>query len=164
MSEQPTSTIKTPDPPRGIKAIPWRLPIWLYRLKLGFLLGHRFLLLTHIGRVSGEPRQAVLEVIHYDEETNTHYVASGFGEKSQWYQNLMKTPEVTIQIGNRKIPVTAARLSPEEAERILRIYRQEHPKALRELSKILGYELDGTEENFLAFTRALPVIAFQRNS
>jgi deazaflavin-dependent oxidoreductase (nitroreductase family) len=161
MNEQSPSPVKIPEPPRGVKAIPWRLPIWLYRLKLGFLLGHRFLLLTHIGRVSGEPRQAVLEVVHYDAESDTHYVASGFGEKSQWYRNLMKTPDVTIQIGNQKTPVTAERLSPEEAERILRIYRQEHPRALKELSKILGYELDGTEENFRAFTHAVPVIAFR---
>ena len=161
MDEAPKTPVKIPEPPRGLKAIPWRLPIWLYRLKLGGVLGHRFLLLTHTGRVSGEPRQAVLEVIHYDEASNTHYVASGFGEKSQWYRNLMKTPQATIQIGSRQIPVTAERLSPEEAERILRIYREEHPKALKELSKLLGYPLDGTEENFVAFARALPVIAFR---
>jgi hypothetical protein len=40
-----------------------RLPILLYRLHLGWLLGHRFLLLTHVGRKSGLQRRTVLEVV-----------------------------------------------------------------------------------------------------
>jgi hypothetical protein len=36
-------------PPRGLARLAFRLPIWLYRLRLGWLLGDRFLLLTHIG-------------------------------------------------------------------------------------------------------------------
>ena len=87
---------KIPDPPRG-----WRLPIWLYRLKLGRVLGHRALLLTHIGRVSGKPRRAVLEVVHYDKDANTHYVASGFGEGADWYKNLLHNPDVTIQAAGK---------------------------------------------------------------
>lgn len=30
-------------PPRGFQRLLWRAPIWLYRLGLGWLLGHRFL-------------------------------------------------------------------------------------------------------------------------
>jgi hypothetical protein len=33
-----------------------RAPIWLYRLRLGFLFGRRMLLLEHIGRKSGARR------------------------------------------------------------------------------------------------------------
>jgi hypothetical protein len=40
-------------------------PVSLYRLHLGWLLGHRFLLLTHTGRRSGLRRQTVLEVMEY---------------------------------------------------------------------------------------------------
>ena len=31
--------MKFPAPPRGLKAIPWRMPIWIYRLGLGGLMG-----------------------------------------------------------------------------------------------------------------------------
>ena len=41
MTNDHADDLKIPDPPRGIKAIPWRLPIWIYRLHLGWLLGHR---------------------------------------------------------------------------------------------------------------------------
>ena len=40
-----------------------RAPIWLYRARLGFVMGHRMLLLEHIGRKSGARRYAVLEVV-----------------------------------------------------------------------------------------------------
>ena len=44
----------------------FRVPIWLYRLHLGWLFGHRLLLLTHRGRTSGRIHQTLLEVAHYD--------------------------------------------------------------------------------------------------
>jgi hypothetical protein len=35
-----------------------KTPVWLYRGRLGFLMGHRFLLITHLGRQSAHPRTA----------------------------------------------------------------------------------------------------------
>jgi deazaflavin-dependent oxidoreductase (nitroreductase family) len=164
MMDKQENNFKVPEPPRGIKAIPWRLPIWLYRLKLGWLMGHRTLLLTHTGRVSGQPRTAMLEVVHYDPESNTHYVASGFGEKSQWYQNIMKTPEVTIQVGNNKISAVAEHLPLPEAEKIFQIYERHHPNAIKNLSKLVGYQIGDSEEEMRAFRQAIPIIAFRPQS
>jgi hypothetical protein len=42
-----------------------RAPIYLYKLRLGFLFGHRMLLLEHIGRKSAARRYAVLEVVDH---------------------------------------------------------------------------------------------------
>jgi hypothetical protein len=64
-SQSPTSA-SLPPRPRGLVRIAVRLPILLYWLGLGWLLGHRFLLLTHRGRVSGQVRHTVLEVIRHD--------------------------------------------------------------------------------------------------
>ncbi len=47
--------VKEIHPPRGLARIGFRIPIILYRLGLGGLLGTRFLLLTHTGRKSGLP-------------------------------------------------------------------------------------------------------------
>jgi deazaflavin-dependent oxidoreductase (nitroreductase family) len=148
-------------PPRGWKRIPWRLPIWLYRARLGWLLGGRFLLLTHIGRRTGLPRYAVLEVIRRDPQTDTYYVSSGFGEKSDWFRNIQETPQVTVQIGRRKMSAVAARLPLEEAERELLDYARRHPRALRSLARILGYQIQNTDEDVRALARVLPVVAFR---
>ena len=50
---------------KGILARLFRVPVYLYRWHLGWLFGHRCLLLTHIGRRSGRKRQTVLEVVEY---------------------------------------------------------------------------------------------------
>ena len=44
-----------------------RLPSRLYDWRLGWLLGHRFLRLTHVGRRSGRRYRTVLEVVGHAE-------------------------------------------------------------------------------------------------
>lgn len=147
-------------PPSGFQRLLWRAPVWLYRLHLGFLLGKRFLLLTHTGRKSGLPRQAVLEIDDYDEATRTYLVASGFGRKSDWYQNICKTPEVMIQVGNKKMRAIAEPLSPEASAKAMVKYAREHPKAARNLAKVLGFAVDGSEEGYRSLARVhIPFVA-----
>lgn len=85
-------------PPTRALRFGLRLPIWLYRMHLGWLLGDRFLMLTHIGRKSEQPHQTVIEVVQHDNETDTHYVVSGWGEESDWYQNVRQSPAVIIHV------------------------------------------------------------------
>jgi deazaflavin-dependent oxidoreductase (nitroreductase family) len=154
------TTIQPPPPPRGWKAWLWRAPIWFYRLGLGGLFGKRFLLLNHIGRKSGQSRQAVIEVVKIDSENNIYYSVSGFGEKAQWFQNIMYKPQVNIQVGSKKMEAQAERLSLEDGEAILQEYAREHPIALRELSKILNLPYDGSQKSVSEMAKVLPVIAF----
>ena len=143
-------------PPRGWKAFLWRAPIFFYRIGLGWMLGKRLLHLTHIGRKSGQPRQAVLEVVHHTPDA--YYVASGFGEKSHWFQNIMHTPEVKIQVGRKKMSASAKRLPFHEAKNILHIYAQAHPFALRELSRVIGLSYDGSEADLENLANLLPIV------
>ena len=98
------------DPPGRFLRMVLRLPLWLYRLRLGFLLGRRFLLLTHTGRKSGLARQAVLEVVRHDRATGTYVVASGWGEGSDWFRNIQKTPNVVVTVGLEQFAAKAVRL------------------------------------------------------
>ena len=154
---------KIPNPPRGIRKIPWRLPIWLYRIHLGWIFGHRALLLMHKGRLSGKIRFAVLEVIKYDKENNIHYVASGFGEKSDWYKNLVKEPKVTIETGGKNFPVQARIKEEEEAQEIFSEYMERYPNAIKNLAKLVGYDIGESDQDTLDFLRMIPVVAFIPN-
>ena len=154
------NTIQLPQPPHGWKAKFWRAPIWFYRLGLGWILGKRFLLLNHIGRKSRQSRQAVIEIVNFDAQENIYHVVSGLGEKAHWFQNIMQTPNVNIQVGNRKMPANAERLSLEAGEHILQAYARQHPTALRELSKILNLPYDGSPESVSEMAKVVPVIAF----
>ena len=147
-SESPVMSF--PDPPRGFNALPWRMPILFYRLGLGWLLGEKALLLTHIGRKSGQPRQAVLEIIHAYPSENRYLVVSGFGPGSQWYQNIKKEPRVTIQVGAKKINAIAEQLEKKHAGDAMLAYAEKYPGNLKIHSRILGYEIDHSPAGYRA--------------
>jgi len=76
------------------------------------------LLLTAAGRKSGKPRTTPLL---YIEDSDGFAVVASFGgapEHPSWYRNLEKNPEVTLQIEDRVIPVTASTATPEEKKRL----------------------------------------------
>jgi deazaflavin-dependent oxidoreductase (nitroreductase family) len=153
--------IKDVHPPRGLVRLAFRLPIWFYRLGLGRLLGTRFLLLTHTGRKTGFPRQTVLEVVRYDKDNQTYVVVAGFGTSSDWYQNVMANPRVTVDSGGRRTNVIARRLASEAAEVELLEYHRRYPGLMVKLARIMGYRLDGTEDDIRALAELLPVVALQ---
>lgn len=150
---------KTVTPPKGLNRIMYRLPIWFYRLHLGWMLGERFLLINHIGRKSGLLRKVVVEVVRHDKESKTIIVASGFGTKSQWYQNLRKTPDVNIQLGTKKYTAHAEFLSAEQGADEMVDYAHRHPSAARELPKLMGYRVDGTDDDYRTLGREIPFVA-----
>jgi catechol 2,3-dioxygenase-like lactoylglutathione lyase family enzyme len=46
------------------------------------------------------------EVVQYDEAFGVHYIASGWGEKSNWYKNIMANHKVTIQVNNKNMTLS----------------------------------------------------------
>lgn len=161
MDKNKSSLVKTR--PRGLLRLFLRLPVLLYRLKLGWLLGERFLLLKHVGRKSGKIRQVVVEVVAHDKVEDTYYIASGWGYHSNWYQNLLKTPNVEIQVGLRKLAVVAQTLPPPRGVELLLAYRRKHPFAARELSRLMGLDIVNAPlpELEKVVKESLPVIALQ---
>ena len=114
-----------------------RVPIWVYRLRAGALLGSRVLMLEHIGRTSGRRRYAVLEVVDHP-ASDSYVVASGFGEKAQWFRNIRANPRVRVWIGSRApAPATARVLDHAEADRSLAEYIAVHPRAWARFKAVL---------------------------
>lgn len=148
--------------PSGLMRLLLRFPVYLYRLHLGWLLGSRFLLLIHTGRKSGKLRQTVLEVVRYDSTTDTYIVASGYGEKSDWFRNIKKSPEVEIRTGFRHFPALATQLQTDEAKQELRDYARRHPFAFRQIAtKLLSISQIETDEDFQRAAESIPIIRFR---
>ena len=147
--------------PRGLSRLAFRLPIFLFHAHLGWIMGHRFLLLTHTGRKSGLPRQTVLEIVRYDKNTGACVVASAWGMKSDWFQNVMANPKIVYQVQNRRITGTAERLTAEEGAQELFEYAHHYRLAFRELARFMGYRLDGSDEDIRAMGRILPMFIFK---
>ena len=148
--------------PAGALRFGLRLPIWFYRFKLGWMLGDRFLMLVHTGRKSGLPRQTVIEVVKHDKAANTYYVVSGWGEKADWYQNIRKTPQVTVHVRGRKFQSEAEFIPVEKAIEIVNDYAQKHPVAFNELSGLFfGERMKPGSDAPERIARKMPMVAFQ---
>ena len=151
--------------PSGFEHFIVRMPIILYRIGLGFLLGDRFLMLTHVGRKSGLSRKAVLEVVHHDVINDRYYIASGWGEKSNWYQNILNNPNVKFQVKNRKYDAYATRVDKEEAADVLFDYAKRYPKVFSILSqRIVGQSLEPTKVDCMLMADHVPVVMLNKIS
>jgi hypothetical protein len=127
--------------------------MFLYRLDLGRMLGHRFLLLVHRGRESGLLRETVLEVLLYEPATKESVVLSAWGEKADWYRNVGSG-------GERYVPEQRF-LEPQENHAVISDYGRRHPLAFRVFARVFGYPLDGTEAARREFANSLRLVAFR---
>lgn len=114
-----------------------RAPVWIYKARAGALFGSRILMLEHIGRKSGAPRYAVLEVVDHP-TPDAYVIASGFGRKAQWFRNIQANPRVRVYAGSRAPRRATARvLGRHEADRTLAAYRDRHPRSWERFRPVL---------------------------
>jgi deazaflavin-dependent oxidoreductase (nitroreductase family) len=133
-------------PPKGLLRLGFRIPVYFYRLGLGWLFGERLVMMNHLGRKTGSLHRTVVEVIERDPQTGGVTVVAGYGAQTQWYQNLKAHPETTIQIGRHRMPVVAEFVAADAGEDIMSRYVNRHRKLAGELFAMVGYSWDGTEQ------------------
>jgi deazaflavin-dependent oxidoreductase (nitroreductase family) len=127
------------------------------------MLGSRFLLLNHTGRKSGRQRQTVLEVAGHDREAGTYLVASGWGPRSDWYQNVSQNPQVIIQVGTERLQMVAEPLTAEQSGEAMVDYARRYPAAARALTRFIGYQVDGSESAYRQLGQIrIPFVRFRR--
>ena len=112
--------------PSGLLRLALRMPLTLFRLGLGDLLNSlRLLILTTRGRKSGQARHVAVE---YRRHGSKIYIISGWGERPDWYQNLLTDPLVTIQLGRHALSALADKVTdPAEALRAVNQFRRDAP-------------------------------------
>ena len=94
-------------------------------------------MLTHIGRKSGKPHQVVLEVVGHERTKGIFTIASGWGEKSDWYRNVLSHPKVQVNSGTHVFTALAVHLTEGEAKNVLCEYAVRHPFAFKELASVI---------------------------
>jgi deazaflavin-dependent oxidoreductase (nitroreductase family) len=101
----------TPGPAR--RTTTWgRAPLPLYRVRLGWLFGHRRVLLEHRSRDTGRPERTVLAVARWD-ASERRLVLTGTGPEPDWYRDVLATPRVRVTIGHeRDVTACAVQLAP----------------------------------------------------
>lgn len=142
-----------------------RLPALLYRWRLGWLLGHRFLLLTHTGRVSGRRYDTVLEVVAVRPQAREFVVVAGRGAAADWYRNVLAQPTSEVTVGSHRLPATHRVLDEVEASATLADYERRNrwarPVVRALLGWLVGWRYDGGPQARDRLARELPLVAFR---
>lgn len=142
-----------------------RAPAYLYDVHLGWLLGRRFLRLTHTGRRSGRRYRTMLEVVGEDRATGELIVLAGLGRSAQWYRNVRAGNAVEIAIGRRRFRPDWRELAPEQASAALARYeRRNHwvaPLVRLVLSRLVGWRYDGSTAGRVRLVSELPMVGFR---
>jgi deazaflavin-dependent oxidoreductase (nitroreductase family) len=138
----------------------FKLPVFLYRLRLGWLLGKRFMQITHVGRHSGKVRKTVLAVLRFDKQTKEIYAVSAW-KGSDWYYNIQATPALQVESGSMRYVPVQRTLSPEEIATTFIEYRKHHPIFTRMICRIPSWKWDSTYEEFFELARTLHGVAFR---
>jgi deazaflavin-dependent oxidoreductase (nitroreductase family) len=134
----------------------FKFPLILWRMGLGPLLGHHLLVITAWGRKSGLPRHTMVE---YHVRQGKIYVPSAYGDKAQWYQNLMANPHATIQTWQGAEPMVASRVTDgEELFAIAELMMQNNPVMMPWYLEDKGVEL--TREDVQAHKDAFYFLRF----
>ena len=154
-------TVTPPSKPKGLLKWAFTLPLSLYRWHLGWLVGHRFLVVTHLGRKTGHRRHTGLEVVHYDPATQECIVVAAWGEQADWYRNIQAHPALEVQVGSIRYPPVQRFLTFEETSSLLSDYQRAHPQGLRALLRMAGYAYHGSKEELHAIAQVMRAVAFR---
>lgn len=141
----------------------FKSPLLLYRLGLGWILGKRFMLLTHLGRRSGKVHRTVLAILRFDAETKEMMAISAWSA-SDWYRNIQASPALQVETGFTHYAPVQRPLSPQEIATLFVDYSRKHPIFCRIICQIPGWRWDSSYEEFLELARTLRGVAFRPDS
>jgi len=139
MKDPANSTwVETMPYPAGIVKWVFKFPILLYRAGIGALVGRLFMVMTTVGRKSGQPRRTAIE---FHELRGRKYVFNNWGQKSDWYRNILADPNITIQTWRGAESVHARRLVTDAELTEAFDFTISNP-SLRAVFKAIGFDLN----------------------
>jgi deazaflavin-dependent oxidoreductase (nitroreductase family) len=137
------------------------LPLALYRLGLGRLLGHEFLLLEHLGRQSGRVHETVLKVLRYDAATREIVVASAWGAQTDWYRNLQARAPRAVRCGRDWYVPDVRTLAGDEAYDVFVDWTHRERWFADLMLAQIGLSWDLPESERRALVARFPFVAFR---
>lgn len=139
----------------------FRLPLLLYDRGWGWVLGHVFLRLVHVGRRTGRPHSAVAMVLAYDADMKRAVICAGWGPDTDWVRNLRAGPPARVDIGRDSFVPRHRFLTEDEALAVVAQFRRRHPHRARFISRVLGWGDLGSDEVLRSFVSARPFVALE---
>ena len=159
MSTKPVLGLRR-EPGRLALAV-FRLPLPLYEHGAGWLLGHTFLVVTHIGRKTGKRRAAAAMVLSYDPSTGESVICSAWGPSTDWIRNLRAKPAAEVRCGGETYVPAQRFLTDDEAFDVLASFGHHHPWRLRLITTVLGWGDLRSDAALREFVGSHPFVSFR---
>ena len=127
----------------------FKVPVWIHKLGFGGwerLIGAQWMLITTVGRKSGKPRDAMVDVMDYDTASDTYFIEAAYGSRADWYRNMQANPIFDARVGRRKFKARAAPLSNEGAGELMVQFYRKKPAYTRSVMAMVGMKFENEEQ------------------
>lgn len=162
---QPRNSASHNPRPSRLWRVLFRVPVYLYRWHLGWLVRRRLLAVTYRGRRSGRRLTTVLEVLRHDRATGESVVGSDLGPTAGWYLSIRAAPALQVRTGRLDYRPSQRFLTPAEAREVVDGLARDHPLEMRLGPHIFSWmgavEPSLSREELLAHIASLPMVAFR---
>ena len=115
------------------------------------------MLLITRGRRTGRWHTTPLE-FGYDPHNDTYDVMTGWGGKSDWYQNALENPEVRVWVGKRKFIGRAEKASETYVIEVMKMIMEGNQRAADVWGMLSGVAIDGTDDSWRANAAYFPML------
>ena len=136
-------------PPSGLLKFFFKVPLYVHKMGFGGwekLIGAEWMLIATTGRKTGKRREAMVDVMDYDQSTDTYYIEAAYGARADWYRNIQRNPVSAAQVGRRKLHARAMpRSSPDTGEMLVQFYRRK-PAYTRSVMAMVGMKFKDEDE------------------
>ena len=141
----------------------FKSPVSMYHGPIADVMSKRcVMMLTTIGRKSGQPRT---NGVSFMPVGDGYIIFAGWGVQSDWYKNLLANPEVTIQVGNKRMKATAKPVEDPARRKDLMLQMRKRsgqcgpPEPVRSVLKATGmFDYEGELDMAVDHARQLPVV------
>lgn len=144
----------------------FKVPVWIHKLGFGGwerLIGAQWMLITTVGRKSGKPRDAMVDVMDYDAASDTYFIEAAYGSRADWYRNMQANPIFDARVGRRKFKARATPLSNEGAGELMVQFYRKKPAYTRSVMAMVGMKFEN-EEQLRALGSKLTLLAVKPES
>lgn len=134
---------KLPYPRQGWQKLAFRVPMLLWRLGLGPIVGRMIMVITTTGNKSKLPRHNMTE---YYALNGKKYTVCAYGEKAAWYKNIKADPRVTVQTAGGTQSMQAVRVTDDdELTQVVDLFMRRNALLTRRYLESLGIKADRSD-------------------
>ena len=140
-----------------LKAL-FRVPVWMYQARLGFLFFGSLIVIVHRGRTSGNRYVTGLELL--DRRDSELFVLSLWGTKSDWYRNIEANGVDELWDRMKRTGASFRVVASDEAVGILSNTEKAHERLVRFFWPRMYPGYDFTDESRRALADSGVIVAF----